>query len=108
MFSGGSISFLITAKNGTNTLATKNVAFYNYGSFRVSPNPATTFFTIDINEDILFKIVLQDFNLQVRKEINNYRGKSTIDVSTLREGEYAIHVYHDGELINKQLLMISK
>lgn len=108
MFSGGSISFLITAKNGTNTLATKNVAFYNYGSFRVSPNPATTFFTIDINEDILFKIVLQDFNLQVRKEINNYRGKSTIDVSTLREGEYAIHIYHDGELINKQLLMISK
>ena len=30
MTSGGSISFLVTAKNGSTTLATRNITFYNY------------------------------------------------------------------------------
>jgi|GEM_PF-1454242 len=108
MTSGGSISFLLTAKNGSTTLSTRNITFYNYGSFRVSPNPASTSITVDLNEEIPFKIVLQHFDLQVKKEISNYRGKSMIDISALKQGEYALHIYHEGKLINQQIVMISK
>jgi len=108
MTSGGSISFLVTAKNGSTTLATRNIAFYNYGSFRVAPNPASNSLTIDLNEEIPFKVVLQNFDLQIKKEINNYRGKSIIDISALRQGEYALSIYHEGKLINQQIVMIAK
>lgn len=108
MPSGGSISFLVTSKNGSTTLATRNIAFYNYGSFRASPNPATNALTIDLNQELSFKIVLQSFDLQARKEVNNYRGNSVIDVSALKAGEYALHIHHEGELVNKQIILIVK
>lgn len=108
MTSGGSISFLVTAKNGSNTLATRNIAFYNYGSFLVAPNPASSSLTIDLNEELPFKIVLQNFDLQIKKEINNYRGKSLVDISSLKPGQYALQIYHEGELINQQIVMISR
>ncbi len=108
MTSGGSITFSVTAKNGATTLATRNVTFYNYGSFMVYPNPSTTSLSIDVNKDIPFTVVLQSFDGPTRAEIQNYYGESKIDISTLKPGEYVLYIYHGDEIINQQRIIINK
>ncbi|MDP3641562.1 MAG: T9SS type A sorting domain-containing protein [Bacteroidota bacterium] len=108
MPSGGSISFSVTAKNGSTTIGTRSVTFYNYGSFMVFPNPTTTEFKIDLNKELPFTVLLQSFDGQAKKEIKDYSGGKSIDVSGLKPGDYSISIYHEGKQVSKQRLIISK
>lgn len=108
MPSGGSISFSVTAKNGSTIIATRSVTFYNYGSFMVFPNPATSEFKIDLNNELPFTILLQSFDGQEKKEIKDYSGGKPIDVSGLKPGDYSVSIYHEGKQVSKQRLIISK
>lgn len=108
MLSGGSISFYVTAKNGSTTVATRNVTFHNYGSFMVYPNPSATSFSVDLNEDLDFSIVLESFGGSTKKEVTKYKGGSTIDVSDLKAGEYILSILFERKLIHKQRVIISK
>jgi hypothetical protein len=107
MTSGGSISFLITAKNGSVTLATRNVAFYNYGSFTIYPNPAASTLIIDINKDFIFYITIESLDGLITKEIQEYRGGELIDISYLNPGEYSTKIYTSDKLLNQQRIFIS-
>jgi hypothetical protein len=109
MTSGGLISFLVTAKNSSNvTLGTRNISFYNYGSFMAFPNPATTSLKIDVREDVALNIVLFNASNYCVKEVQSYEAKSSIDISDLEKGNYIVHVYMAGKLINKQRIKIDR
>ncbi len=108
MPSGGSISFSVSAKNGSTTLATRDVTFYNLGSFMVFPNPSTNEFKIDLNKELTFTVVLQSLDFQVKKEIKEYAGGKSIDVSGLKSGDYSLSIYFEGKPVSKQRIFISK
>ncbi len=109
MPSGGSISFLITAKNSSNTtLQTRNVSFYNYGSFRAISNPISSSLKIDIADGVVVSVNLESLkNKAIKKEFKEYESKSTIDISDLEEGDYVLKVYHLGKLVNEERLRLA-
>lgn len=108
MTSGGSINFSVTAKNGSTTIATRSVAFYNLGSFMVSPNPVSNELKIDLNKELPFTVLLQSFDGQIKKEIKNYIGGSKIDVSGLKSGNYSLVIYFEGKVVNQKQIIVSK
>jgi hypothetical protein len=108
MTSGGSISFSVTAKNGSTTLASRNVTFYNLGSFMVYPNPSATSLSVDLNEDLEFGLVLESLDGSTKREVSKYKGGSAIDISDLKSGDYVISIYFEGKLVNRQRVIVSK
>jgi hypothetical protein len=108
MTSGGTISFLVTAKSGAVTLATKNVAFYNLGSFAIYPNPSFGSIHIDLNKDLEFDVRIQSLSSSFSLEVEGYKGGSEINTSTLKAGEYAVSVLYQGDLVHQQRIIVSK
>ncbi len=108
MTSGSSISFEIKAKDGSNqTIGTRNVAYSNYGSFSVFPNPTTSSFEIDIAEnETLDIIILEGVTLSKIMELKMYKSKDKIDVSGWKKGEYILHIYHREKLVKKERLLV--
>jgi hypothetical protein len=109
MTSGGLISFLVTAKNSSNvTIGTRNISFYNYGTFMAFPNPAISSLKIDVREDVPLSIVFYNANNDFAKEVQNYEAKSSIDISALGKGSYIMQVYLEGKLVNQQRITIER
>ncbi len=107
MTSGSSISFLITAKNSSNqVIGTRNVSYYNYGSYMAYPNPTTSSFEIDVIEGVELDIVVFDENKQKLKEIKGYKAKSKVDVSKWKRGNYFLHIYQDSKHVKEQRIKI--
>ena len=106
MTSGGSISFLLTAKNGSTTISTRNVSFYNYGYFTVYPNPSSETITIDANPEIDFSVLIESLDGETKMELQDYFGGDAIDVSSLQPGNYSIKIYDGKQLINQQRIYI--
>ena len=71
-------------------------------------NPTTSEFKIDLNKELPFTILLQSFDGQAKKEIKDYYGGKSIDVSGLKPGDYSVSIYHEGKPVSKQRLIISK
>lgn len=106
--SGASVSFLVTARNSSNSpIGTRTITFYNFGSFRAFPNPVSSSLTIDVAEDVPVTVTLQGSKQEKIKEIKQYNAKTGIDVSQLEEGEYVIKVYHQGKLMNEERVKIA-
>ncbi len=106
--SGASVSFNVVARNSSNAiLGNRNISFYNFGSFAASPNPASTSLKIDALEDAPLFVTISNLKDNSVKEIRNYKGKSTIDVSDLRDGEYVVKIYLEGKLVNEERIRIA-
>lgn len=106
--SGASVSFNVVARNSSNViLANRNISFYNFGSFAASPNPASSSLKIDALEDIPLSVTITNLKDNCVKEITSYKGKSDIDVSDLRDGEYVVKTYLNGNLVNRERIRIS-
>ena len=108
MTSGSSISFQIKAKNSSGqVIGTRNVAYYNYGSFAVFPNPTASTFEIDVAENEELKIVAfeADNNTKV-KILDKYRSKDKVDVSKWEKGSYILHIYHKEKLVKQERLIV--
>ena len=109
MTSGQSISFIVTAKNSSNqVIGSRNIAFYNFGSFAAYPNPSSEILNIEVNEDLAPDIILLDERQKKIKEVKKYKTKSGIDISTLKPGTYFLHVYLEDKLVNSQQIKIEK
>lgn len=108
MISGGSISFLITAKNGSTILSTRNVSFFNFGSFSLFPNPSSNKLSIDLNKDLIFEVSIQSINSKIKTDYMDYKGGDQIDVSHLPSGDYIVTIYYQGKALNQERLLISK
>ncbi len=106
MTSGGTISFLVTAKNGSVTLAARNVAFYNFGSFAVYPNPSSGSIRLDLSKDLLFDITIQSLDSALKME--DYRGGGEINTSMLKPGEYVLSVRYEDKVVDQQRIIVSK
>jgi len=106
--SGGSISFLITAKNGATTLASRNVSFFNFGSFRLYPNPSSSKFTIDLSEELRFNLSIESLNSKFRMEVKDYQGGNEVDISQLESGEYIINISYEGKVVKQERLWVTK
>lgn len=106
--SGASVSFNIVARNSSNViLANRNISFNNYGSFAASPNPASSSLKIDALEEAPLSISITNLKDNSVKEIHNYRGKTDIDVSDLKDGEYLVKTYLEGKLVNEERVRIA-
>lgn len=108
MTSGNSISFSVNAKNGSSIIATRNITFFNFGSFMVYPNPSSTSLSIELNKDIEFDLLLENLDGSTKMEVSKYRGGSLIDISDLKKGDYVISIFFEGILVNKQRVIVSK
>lgn len=105
--SGASVSFLVTARNSANSiLGSRNLTFYNYGSYRAFPNPASSSLKIDVSEETPVTVVIHSLKESCLKEIQDYESKSSIDISDLEDGEYIVRVYHNGKLANRERIKI--
>ncbi len=101
MTSGSSVSFQIKAKNSSyQVIGTRNVSYYNYGSYAAFPNPATSTFEIDVAENQELEIIAfeETDNTKVKK-LKKYRSKDKIDVSKWKKGNYILHIYHKEKLV---------
>lgn len=108
MTSGSSMSFLITAKNSYyQTLGTRNVSYYNYGSYKVFPNPSSSSFEIEVIEGVELDIVVFDEKMQKLQEIKGYTAKSRVDVSKWERGNYILHIFQDNKHVKEQRLEVS-
>ncbi len=106
--SGTSVTFNVVARNSSNVvLANRNIWFANYGSFRASPNPASTSLKIDALEEASLTVTISNLKDKSVREILNYKGKSSIDVSDLTDGEYVVKVYQEGKLVNEERIKIA-
>ncbi len=108
MTSGASVSFLVTAKSGSTTLATRTISFYNFGSLMVYPNPGSGFLDIDVVEGVELDITMTNEKQQLAKEIKSYTAGSKADLSELAPGKYYISIYHKGEKLKDHILIIEK
>lgn len=106
MASGSSIAFNVAAKSGAVTLGNRNVTFYNYGYFRVSPNPASSSLQIASDWEASFGIeLISDKNFTVLRK-NDLRGDASIDLSDVTSGVYILIVYKDGIIVNRQRIKV--
>ncbi len=105
MPSSGSVSFnLRTVQGGVTT--NRSRTFYNYGSFRMSSDPSTNDLAIDLNPDLDFTIELVDAKSGDRQVMNSRKTGSRIPNEYLKQGEYAIRIYYNGELLDTQQLRV--
>jgi hypothetical protein len=108
MLSGGSISFKITARNGTSVLAARNVSFFNFGSFNLYPNPSTNELSIDLSKEMMFDLIIHGVDSNLKAEIFRYKGGDKIDISTLPKGDYILLVIYEGKVIHQDRFVVSK
>ncbi len=108
MVSGGSISFSITARNGSTILSTRNVSFFNFGSFSLFPNPSSSKLTIDLNRNLKFDLVFQSVNSNIKSEVLGYTGSEEIDISSMPKGDYILLVLYEGKIVHQDRFEISK
>ena len=108
MLSGGSISFNVTAYGSAGQLGQRTITFYNYGSFLVYPNPASSSISVDLNKELNYTLVLQGMDGLDTKEAKGICGNQPMDVSQLKNGDYSLLIYNEGKLINQQRVVIKK
>ena len=106
--SGASVTFNVIARNSSNVvLANRSIWFANYGSFAASPNPASTSLKIDALEEASISVTISNLTGKSVKEIRNYKGKESIDVSDFMDGEYVVKVFLEGKLVNEERIKIA-
>ena len=107
MVSGVSVSFKITARNSSyQVIGTRNVSYYNYGSYMVYPNPVNSTFDIDVVDDLELDIVVYDENMNLKKQIKGYKARSGINVIDWQDGDYVIHIYRGKNRVREQKIKV--
>ncbi len=105
MPSGGSVSFnLRTVKAGVTT--NRSFTFYNYGSFRMASDPASNEIAIDLNPDLDFTIELLDMKTGNAQVTSSQKNANRIPNEYLKQGEYAVRIYYNGEILHTQQLHV--
>ncbi|SEF91673.1 T9SS type A sorting domain-containing protein [Algoriphagus boritolerans] len=93
MQSGNYVSFRIYARSaGNDTLAVRNVTYYNYGNFSLYPNPSSS--TISINSDYKESMDLEIIPLYMSSKILEFKitADEKVDIQDLPKGEYLVRV----------------
>lgn len=120
----GSYMTILGRKPGTITLSTKAVSDCGEGTFsfvvvdvipksgfNISPNPAYTTATIQLNEDLFAKNNQTSYEIQVWNAtalIDTYQATEPtyqIPVSHLQAGIYFVHVLKDGEIYREKMIV---
>ena len=107
MTSGSAVAFKIGARDSFNQLLeTRSVSYYNFGSFAVFPNPATSAFKIDLLENEELEIIA--FREGDTKAVTTlrYYSKESVDVSQWEKGTYILHIYHREKLVRTERLIV--
>lgn len=102
MTSGGSISMTVTAKQNGTMLSSRNLSFYNYGSFAVYPNPTYESIQVDLNPDLDFDMRIESFS-NPSKSPAYFRNdaKGHLDLGALDPGEYVLFIALEGKPIHQ-------
>jgi hypothetical protein len=91
--SGNYVSFRIYARSfGNDTLAVRNVTYYNYGSFSLYPNPSSS--TISIKSDYAGIMDMEIIPLSTISKMHTFKVSSDekVEIKELPRGEYLIVV----------------
>lgn len=78
-----------------NSLNVEDVAETNY-DLKLTPNPATNYFSITSNRNLSGKLSLYNMNGQLINEVVNYSEGNPIDISNLDKGIYMIQLKSEG------------
>ena len=93
MQSGNYVSFRIYARSSSNdTLAVRNVTYYNYGNFSLYPNPSSSI--ISIKSDYNGHMDLEIIPLYKSSKILEFKitADEKVDIQDLPKGDYLVRV----------------
>ncbi|SDC86644.1 Por secretion system C-terminal sorting domain-containing protein [Algoriphagus faecimaris] len=93
MQSGNYVSFRIYARSSSNdTLAVRNVTYYNYGNFSLYPNPSSS--SISIKSDYNGHMDLEIIPLYKSSKILEFKitADEKVDIQDLPKGDYLVRV----------------
>jgi len=93
MQSGNYVSFRIYARSSSNdTLAVRNVTYYNYGNFSLYPNPSSS--SISIKSDYKGPMDLEIIPLYKSSKILEFKltADEKVDIKDLPKGDYLVRV----------------
>jgi len=106
MQSGNYVSFKIYARNARNdTLAVRNVTYYNYGTFSLYPNPSSS--TISIKSDYKGIMDMEIIPLNTTSKILTFKVSSDekAEIKDLPRGEYLIVVRIGDDIVLESRLL---
>lgn len=106
MQSGNYVSFRIYARSsGNDTLAVRNVTYYNYGNFSLFPNPSSS--TISIKSDYKGSMDLEIIPLSMSSKILGFKitADEKVDIKDLPKGEYLVRVRIGEDMVFESRLM---
>jgi hypothetical protein len=106
MPTGNYVSFRIYARSsGNDTLAVRNVTYYNYGNFSLFPNPSSS--TISIKSDYKGSMDLEIIPLSMSSKILGFKitADEKVDIKDLPKGEYLVRVRIGEDMVFESRLM---
>lgn len=106
MQSGNYVSFKIYARNARNdTLAVRNVTYYNYGTFSLYPNPSSS--TISIKSEYKGIMDMEIIPLNTTSKILKFKVSSDekAEIKELPRGEYLIVVRIGDDVVLESRLL---
>jgi len=106
MQSGNYVSFRIYARSAYNdTLAVRNVTYYNYGNFSLYPNPSSSI--ISIKSDYNGTMDLEVIPLSMSSKILGFKitADEKVDIKDLPKGEYLVRVRIGEDIVLESRLM---
>ena len=106
MQSGNYVSFKIYAISSSNdTLAVRNVTYYNFGNFSLYPNPSSS--TVSIKSDYKGTMDLEIIPLSMSSKILAFKitADEKVDIKDLPKGEYLVRVRIGKDIVLESRLM---
>jgi len=106
MQSGNYVSFKIYEISSSNdTLAVRNVTYYNFGNFSLYPNPSSS--TVSIKSDYKGTMDLEIIPLSMSSKIRGFKitADEKVDIQDLPKGDYLVRVKIGEDVVLESRLM---
>ncbi len=100
MQAGNILTFRVYARNAANdTLAIRNVTYYNFGSFLLYPNPSNSTLSIKTEYQGALDVEIISLSTERKKSFGQVTGNESMDITDLPKGEYLVIVWVKGERV---------
>jgi hypothetical protein len=106
MQAGNNLTFRVYARNAANdTLAIRNVTYYNFGNFLLYPNPNNSSLGIKTEYQGTLDVEIISLSTEKKKSFDQVTGNEKMDITDLPKGEYLVIVWVKGERVLESRLV---
>lgn len=106
MQAGNILTFRIYARNASNdTLAIRNVTYYNFGNILLYPNPSNSALSIKTEYQGALDVEIISLSTERKKSFAQISGNEIMDITDLPKGEYLVIVRVKGESVLESRLV---